>query len=346
MVPAAVGVLDGVAGQVGQHPVELVGTPGDEDRVVGHVEDAGLRLLRGRGVALLRHVEQDLAQVHPLRHELVQRVGHLGHREEVLDDGLHARGAPVGRGHRATVLGPERVHVEQLEVGGHREQRGAQLVPQRVDHLHAVAVELAQAVGDRALPLDLAGVGHGAAQVAADVEGGDALGRGPGRRVADAGQDEEAQALAARAERDEQDRPDADVVEEGQQPLGVGRRQAGVLGARVGEVGDVLVGPVAVGEPDHHVVDLGEARLDVGAQARRRSWRCRRPRRRPSATCPPPRSTTRRSSGRPGRPGRGTARPGRDGRSRAPRRPSAPARRAPRARAPGGRGCGPRRRTG
>ena len=154
------GVLDRVARQVGQHPVQLVGAAGDQDRLLGGVDRAVLRLRRGCVVALLGDVEQDAAQVHPLRHELAGGVGHLRHGEQVLDHRAHALGAPPGGGHRALVLGAEALDVEQLEVGGHGEERGAQLVPERVDHLHAIAVEATQVVGDRALPLELAGVGH------------------------------------------------------------------------------------------------------------------------------------------------------------------------------------------
>ena len=63
--------------EVGQHPVQLLGASGHQDRLVGHVEAQLLRRLGGGGRHSSSDVEHDLAQVDLLGHELVQRVRHL-----------------------------------------------------------------------------------------------------------------------------------------------------------------------------------------------------------------------------------------------------------------------------
>ena len=195
---AGVGVLDRVAGEVGEQAVQLLGLPGHEHRLVGHVGPAGDAAGGGRRVALVADVEDDPSQVDRLGVELAVRVGDLGHGEHVVDDGPHPGGA-AGRGRdgpAAVVV--ETRGVEELEVGAHREERVAQLVAHRVDHLDAVAVELAEPVGDGPLELELAGLADRQAEVAADVARRVDLDVGPAAGVGDTGQDQEAHALAGR----------------------------------------------------------------------------------------------------------------------------------------------------
>ena len=69
------------------------GRPDTSTGSSGTTRSPRLRLRDRRVLALLDHVEEGLPEVDLLGDELVQRVGHLGDVEEVLDDGLHPGGA-------------------------------------------------------------------------------------------------------------------------------------------------------------------------------------------------------------------------------------------------------------